>query len=248
MAAISAFEQDLAWLLASINEANQDALASSATINWNRVQADVVLYFATLAQVNWQRNFALPLFNLMSERIEELNEEFEQGGPSPTEVLSEPWFSQYTEEFSEFINETSLNTITGIIEQAQQEVWSVPETIGNLEALYEQWTTGALEPGDFEWLIGGLPQFRAQVISENETVGGINFVSFRQYQLWGVAQHEWISQRDTRVRPAHASADGQIVNMGTPFTVGGEALMFPKDPRGSASNVINCRCFTRPVE
>ena len=27
-----------------------------------------------------------------------------------------------------------------------------------------------------------------------------------------------------------------------PFNVGGELLMYPSDPKGSAANVINCRC------
>jgi len=192
-------------------------------------------------------NFVLPLFNLMRSRVNELSEEFDQDSPSANEFLSQPWFTQYTQDFSQFINETSQSIITGIIEQASQEGWTVPETIGNLETLYEQWVTGALEPGDFEWFIGDFPAFRVEVIAENETVGGINLVSFELFLAWEIDRHMWISQRDSRVRDAHVLADGQIVNMGSTFNVGGEALRYPKDPRGSARNVIGCRCFTRPV-
>ena len=53
---------------------------------------------------------------------------------------------------------------------------------------------------------------------------------------------EWVSRRDGRVRLDHAIADGQIQEIDTPFSVGGENLMYPGDPAGSARNVIQCRC------
>ena len=43
-------------------------------------------------------------------------------------------------------------------------------------------------------------------------------------------------------RPAHRAADGQTVTLTEPFTVDGETLQYPGDPRGSAGNVIQCRC------
>lgn len=52
----------------------------------------------------------------------------------------------------------------------------------------------------------------------------------------------WVSTSDGRTRHAHAEADGQIVDVDKPFIVGGEKLMYPADPNGSAGNTINCRC------
>ncbi len=52
----------------------------------------------------------------------------------------------------------------------------------------------------------------------------------------------WVSRGDSRVRDHHLAADGQRVPVGDPFIVGGESLMNPGDPAGSARNVINCRC------
>jgi hypothetical protein len=62
---------------------------------------------------------------------------------------------------------------------------------------------------------------------------------------------EWVAILDTHTRDAHALADGQRQPAGVPFSVGGEELRFPGDPRGSLDNVINCRCrlfarFTEP--
>lgn len=55
-------------------------------------------------------------------------------------------------------------------------------------------------------------------------------------------QKEWVATEDKRTREDHSDADGQQVDINDPFIVGGEALMYPGDPDGSAGNVINCRC------
>jgi hypothetical protein len=56
---------------------------------------------------------------------------------------------------------------------------------------------------------------------------------------------EWVSRGDNKVRPAHISADGQVVAVNEPFTVMGERLMYPGDPAGSAANIVNCRCSSQ---
>lgn len=52
----------------------------------------------------------------------------------------------------------------------------------------------------------------------------------------------WIATIDGKTRPTHWAADGQRVPLGSMFTVGGELLAFPCDPRGTPSEVKNCRC------
>lgn len=56
---------------------------------------------------------------------------------------------------------------------------------------------------------------------------------------------QWDTRMDTRERPAHHQANDQVRPLMQPFIVGGEPLLFPVDPRGSPSNVINCRCELR---
>ena len=54
---------------------------------------------------------------------------------------------------------------------------------------------------------------------------------------------EWIAAMDERTRPAHAEANmGKPIPANDKFIVGGEMLLIPGDPAGSAGNVINCRC------
>ena len=55
-------------------------------------------------------------------------------------------------------------------------------------------------------------------------------------------EKEWNTSLDGREREAHRKADGQRKPRKEPFTVGGEKLKFPGDPKGSPWNIINCRC------
>lgn len=58
---------------------------------------------------------------------------------------------------------------------------------------------------------------------------------------------QWIhGQGSRKPRPSHIAANGQIRDQNQPFDVGGEKLMYPRDPAGSAHNTINCSCFTVP--
>ena len=96
-------------------------------------------------------------------------------------------------------------------------------------------------------------RYRAEVIARTES---INALRSGQYQAIeqaleteGVQEAEavkvWDSSGDARTRPEHAMADGQAVPMSQPFMVGGEPLMYPGDPAGSAANTIQCRCIMR---
>lgn len=97
---------------------------------------------------------------------------------------------------------------------------------------------------------------RAVVVARTETIGALNAGRSDAFQavataLGGDFEEAWLATIDHRTRPAHRAADMQRVPLGTPFTVGGEHLMRPGDPNGSAANVIQCRCSTlllRPGE
>lgn len=57
---------------------------------------------------------------------------------------------------------------------------------------------------------------------------------------------QWRRSGKRRPRVTHAVADGQIVDVKKPFMVGGEALMYPRDPKGSPKNTIQCGCTSLP--
>jgi len=104
-------------------------------------------------------------------------------------------------------------------------------------------------------------QNRAVVVARTETIGALNGGRSDAYvavadAIGGPFEQAWLATLDPRTRPAHRAADirgelAQRVPVGTPFVVGGEHLMHPGDPAGSAANVIQCRCSTlllRPGE
>lgn len=77
------------------------------------------------------------------------------------------------------------------------------------------------------------------------TNGLIQDVSVAQARALGVTHAQWLSRRDEHVRPAHARADGQVRELGTPFRVGEADLAHPCDPAGLPETwpeVAGCRC------
>ena len=57
---------------------------------------------------------------------------------------------------------------------------------------------------------------------------------------------QWLWSR--KGRSSHGVANGQVRPVDEPFLVGGERLMYPRDPGGSAENTINCGCESVPYK
>lgn len=58
---------------------------------------------------------------------------------------------------------------------------------------------------------------------------------------------EWKHGSGSRVpRLTHVAVDGQTRKADEDFDVNGEKLSYPRDPKGSAKNTINCGCYTVP--
>jgi len=92
-----------------------------------------------------------------------------------------------------------------------------------------------------------MSSYRATMIARTETMTSVNFGQQVVYESEGVKQKEWTATQDERTRPDHLDADAQVVAINDAFTVGGQQLEYPGDPRGDAGNVINCRCTILPV-
>jgi hypothetical protein len=91
--------------------------------------------------------------------------------------------------------------------------------------------------------IPSISVWRGALIARTETHGAANYGADAAARETGLdVRKEWVSAEDERTRSSHAAANGQVVAMDQPFNVGGELLMFPGDPAGSGSNIINCRC------
>lgn len=89
---------------------------------------------------------------------------------------------------------------------------------------------------------------RATVVARTELIsaynGGLNdaFTMLADAQPDIVYVKRWLATNDTRTRPDHREADGQVVPFSQPFVVGGYAMMHPGDPTAPPHEVIQCRC------
>ena len=84
---------------------------------------------------------------------------------------------------------------------------------------------------------------RGQTIARTESHQSSQVAAMATAKASGITmKKQWAASGGERTREWHDEADGQTVYMDQSFNVGGEMLMFPGDPSGSAANVINCRC------
>jgi HK97 family phage portal protein len=79
---------------------------------------------------------------------------------------------------------------------------------------------------------------RANTIARTETMTTVNVGNFETMKAAGVEKISWLSSRDGRVRDSHSNLDGEIVEVGQPFSNG---LRHPHDD-GPVEEVVNCRC------
>jgi Phage Mu protein F like protein len=61
----------------------------------------------------------------------------------------------------------------------------------------------------------------------------------------GFTTKTWKARMDDRTRHTHREAHGQIVPIGSAFTVGGFLLRYPHDHLGPPQETHNCRCKVR---
>ena len=87
----------------------------------------------------------------------------------------------------------------------------------------------------------GISDDRAQAIAVTET--GAAYSTGREVSAKdaGYKTAEWLSSRDSKVRPTHKAADGQIVKAGEQFQVGNDRMASPCNGSLAEENV-NCRC------
>jgi HK97 family phage portal protein len=87
---------------------------------------------------------------------------------------------------------------------------------------------------------------RAGRIARTQVSGGVSAGRSAGMVDAGVEKKGWLTSRDKNVRDEHKAAeqnykDGIPIN--EPFIVGGDRLMYPADPAGSAAMIANCRCL-----
>jgi SPP1 gp7 family putative phage head morphogenesis protein len=161
---------------------------------------------------------------------------------SPSFSLYNKLFDKWVKSFglikAKEINTTTYDELRAKMDATLAEGIAAGESIPNLSKRLLEATDGVYD---------NMSQYRADMIARTETMGSVNFGQQVVYESEGVEEKEFIATQDEDTREDHLAANGQVVKINEAFDVGGEALMYPGDPSGSAGNVINCRCTILPV-
>jgi len=133
--------------------------------------------------------------------------------------------------------ETMFTDLRVVLQEAVNEGVGVPEMASRIRDM---------EPG--------YERYKAERVARTETVGANNKGALEGYRQNDIEKKEWLTALDEKVRGLkpgdrynHVAANGQAVLIDKPFIVSGQALDHPGDPKGSAGNIINCRCVLLPV-
>jgi HK97 family phage portal protein len=149
-------------------------------------------------------------------------------GSSPIFILPDhiaSWMEKRAQFFVRSINETTFDNLKGQFNQSLDNGEDRSQLVKRIQETY-----------------GNISKGRAATIARTEIQSASQKGQLEGYKQAGLRTKIWVATNDHRTRHAHAAADGQEVPLDMPFTVGGEALMFPGDSNGSAENTINCRC------
>ncbi len=240
------FERDKRELLALLNEYKSKALERKETINWVAYSLDVAKYLRENANGLWRETFVPLMQGVMRDQAKHW--ETALGTQFDVENLwRSEWFTHYQLVFAQDINQTSSNELSELLQQASREGWSIETMSKRMGQVFRQWQQGDLTPEDFDWIEQRKPQFRRDNIARSESMRAANASNLAIYAEYGAPGSEWYATMDNRTRPEHMAAHGQIRKLGEPFDVGGEKLIYPGDPNGSAGNTCQCRCTTLPV-
>lgn len=240
------FEQERREISAMLSELQQDAYRRKGSIRWTSLMGDLVDWYATNQPANWRAAFVPLIEGVMVDTGKEwataLGVQWDIRN-----LRGEAWFQDYALKFAQPITQTSSDSIHAVLAQAQAEGWSIPETDKRLGQVFEQWMTGALDNGDFEWFEQRLPPYRREMISRTETIRASNAGALNLGKEWGASKKFWMGTIDGRERDTHHEAtltysrDGAIP-MDEDFIVGGVSMNAPGDPRAPVEEVVNCRC------
>jgi HK97 family phage portal protein len=91
----------------------------------------------------------------------------------------------------------------------------------------------------------GFNRTRAQSVARTQTGGAVSSGRHVGMKEAGVEGKTWLDAHDTNVRQTHKDAGkhyAKAIPINEPFVIGGDFLMHPGDPSGSAANIVNCRC------
>lgn len=138
-----------------------------------------------------------------------------------TPELSE-WLREKVIQFAKQTDETTVEAVRSGLLEGQAEGETVQQLAARVREAFDGRKANAL------------------TVARTETLGAANLGRQEAFEQAGLERQEWLSQRDDFVRESHQLLDGEVVEIGEPFSNG---LLFPGDTdHGDPEDFINCRC------
>lgn len=153
------------------------------------------------------------------------------------DFLEEVWYNQ----IKEFVRTRVANNITAVIKTTYVDIQRITKEAVKL-GIDNGWGMDKIARS-ISKTQGEIDLWKALRIARTEVIAASNEgVKVGADQIPGNKEKVWISTFDQRSRPEHMEMDGVRVAFNEDFSVDGEALEYPGDPKGSPGNIINCRC------
>lgn len=164
-------------------------------------------------------------------------------GVNPSEYVGE-----WTNKFASFGSAVGAQRVTLVSGTAKQTLIKVTQ---NLMRDPEFMTLGNTEKGRIlKSQFNRYSQYQSERLVRTEATNAANFATMESATtIFPGAQmkKEWIASFDDRTRSTHSEAGAsEPIPYNEPFMVGGSLMMYPGDPSGPASEVVNCRCSVAP--
>jgi HK97 family phage portal protein len=162
------------------------------------------------------------------------NKAMEDVGVAPAFDMRNPLVTEYVDRFSSEkivdVNDTTKDRVRATLIEGVEAGESADDLARRLRDKF----------ADFS-------NIRSAAIARTEVNTSANFATWGGHKLSGVVDKRgWSAALDDRVRADHAAANGQVVGIDEPFTVGGYEAMYPGGT-GVAEQDIQCRCGTYAV-
>lgn len=207
----------------------QRAVDAKADVDWETLKARIEA--AVTESVNEWRGLFTPLINLLvADTVEQIGTDFGIAF-DVTNPFVQVFIDNYVPKFADMVTDSTRNALVkDMLQKAQDEGLSIPDLSRLIRAKYAQWNDS-----------------RATVIARTETIRASNAGALAAIKDAGISKKQWLATNDSRTRPNHKLADGQLVGANEAFVVGGERLQFPGDPDASAKETVQCRCTVIPI-
>ena len=153
-------------------------------------------------------------------------------------------FDLYNPDVLDFIEERSYRFWEEVNKTTKKKLHSVLK-VSVEEGIGVEELTVALQESVFAELEEFSGFNRARRIARTETTIALNQGANFAYEQSGVVEGKsWLTAGDENVRESHVAAEAQgVIPIDERF---GNGLMFPGDPEGAVSELVNCRCSLIP--